>query len=662
MKKFLLFFLFCSPLFAQYKIADSVLAETAFYRSFDKGIIKNYLFSSTEDSVKAGLLSVSHSKDTAWVNEIIKLDFESYGSYIAFALGQIGQSEKSTNYLLDKIFNTGPGKSFKECFEAIGNTADTAAMILFLNKIREQNKNDLTGLPYALNNFNSRFPLPQKEEFINYLIPEIEQTNSLKRKFDALCVLYRLGGSENANGVLINILKQKDENYNPLKYYALGNLRRISYFPDNYNLFNDLIKDKDSRIRVEAARTVCFYNFINIDEIENYLSLLRDENPNVSRQAAISIGNIKLEGELKEKMYSKILGLITDYDLTDNTRGELFVNYCNYEKGNYIQLLEEFESEVDEDFIYRILSTNTSSPQKNFDYIKENITGTTEKDFLNIAQAIIPLQNSLAENAEFNKFILSILNSTSPLGIALVADNLDSLIISKNINAVQQIVLEQVFKFYNNKNYFGSLRELYELAKKISNDFGNEVLQVYKTSRVNWVKTFAKSILQEEIIPGETKDIEFNKLWELAFKYSKVKVNTNKGNFVIELTPQFAPISVGNFCYLISQNYFNNCSFHRVVPNFVIQTGDPSGTGWGDPGYEIVSEFSLQPFDESYVGMASSGKDTEGSQWFVMHSNFPHLNWRYTNFGKVVEGMEVVNRIDQKDKIISIEFITGGTD
>ena len=123
------------------------------------------------------------------------------------------------------------------------------------------------------------------------------------------------------------------------------------------------------------------------------------------------------------------------------------------------------------------------------------------------------------------------------------------------------------------------------------------------------------------------------------------------------MKPEIAPISVGNFVTFVEEGFYSNIPFHRVVPDFVIQSGDSTGTGWNAPGYEIVSEFSPSPFVKGSVGMASTGKDTEGAQWFVMHSVFPHLDGRYSNFGYVIEGMDVVNIIDEDDRIIQIELI-----
>lgn len=657
MKKILFVLLFYTSVSAQYTNNDYELIKSTFNRSFDKELIRDYLASSNGDSVRAALLSLGHCNDQTWIPEIIKLNFDLYGNYISLALGQLGPSGLSTKFLFNKIINPNQNKYIKECFEALGNTADSSDIVKLLEIINVNKDRNFIGLPYALNNFNSRFPLPQKENFIKFLISKIDETDNLERNFDVLFALYRLGGSEDARQVLINILKSKSNDINALKYYALGSLRKESFFPNDDLLFNELLKDNDPRIRTEAARTLCFYDFKDYEMIEKYLSLLFDVNANVSRQAAISISNIKIEKGLKENLYENILELINNSNITDNARGELFVNYCNYKNDKYLELIENYDSIISPDFIYRILSNYLLLPQNNFDYIKGNIKDTTETDFLNIAQAVIPLQESLSGNAEFNKFILSILNSSSPIGILLIAENLDSVIVENNINALQQIILEQVFTYINNKNYSESLKSLYRLSKNISGNFALELLQIFKTSQVNLLSAFAKNILNEKIYAGADKDIDFNIIWEYSFKYSRAKINTDKGSFVIEFTPSFAPVSVGNFCYLASEKYFNGCLFHRVVPNFVIQTGDPSGTGWSGPGYEIISEYSLQPFDEAYVGMASSGKDTEGSQWFVMHSNFPHLDWRYTNFGKVISGMDIVNKIDQKDRIINIELL-----
>ena len=137
-------------------------------------------------------------------------------------------------------------------------------------------------------------------------------------------------------------------------------------------------------------------------------------------------------------------------------------------------------------------------------------------------------------------------------------------------------------------------------------------------------------------------------------KSVRALVSTDKGSFTIELLPEEATLTVDNFVGLARRNYFNGVSFHRVVPNFVVQGGDPRGDGNGGPGYQIRCEINMVPYGRGAVGMALSGKDTGGSQWFVTHSPQPHLEGGYTVFGRVVEGLEVVDRIARGDRIRSV--------
>ncbi len=131
-------------------------------------------------------------------------------------------------------------------------------------------------------------------------------------------------------------------------------------------------------------------------------------------------------------------------------------------------------------------------------------------------------------------------------------------------------------------------------------------------------------------------------------------VATSKGSFTIWLQPDEAPLTVDSFIRLSRRGYFKDVSFHRVVPNFVIQGGDPRGDGNGGPGYQIRCEINQIPYERGVVGMALSGKDTGGSQWFVTHSPQPHLDGGYTVFGRVISGMDVVDRIARGDVIRSV--------
>jgi cyclophilin family peptidyl-prolyl cis-trans isomerase/HEAT repeat protein len=149
-------------------------------------------------------------------------------------------------------------------------------------------------------------------------------------------------------------------------------------------------------------------------------------------------------------------------------------------------------------------------------------------------------------------------------------------------------------------------------------------------------------------------DADYKRALARAGRSVRALVTTSKGSFTIELLPEAAALTVDNFVQLAQRGYFRNITFHRVVPNFVIQGGDPRGDGNGGPGYSIRCEVNQVLYDRAAVGMALSGKDTGGSQWFVTHAPQPHLDGGYTVFGHVVMGMDVVDKIVRGDVIQSI--------
>lgn len=125
----------------------------------------------------------------------------------------------------------------------------------------------------------------------------------------------------------------------------------------------------------------------------------------------------------------------------------------------------------------------------------------------------------------------------------------------------------------------------------------------------------------------------------------------NIGSFVIKLFPAIAPISVNNFVFLSQEGFYDRCIFHRIIPNFIAQTGDPARNGKGGPGYRIPDEISDIEFNVGIVGMANAGPDTNGSQFFIMLADAPHLNRRYTAFGEVITGFETVQQIASADSV-----------
>ena len=133
-------------------------------------------------------------------------------------------------------------------------------------------------------------------------------------------------------------------------------------------------------------------------------------------------------------------------------------------------------------------------------------------------------------------------------------------------------------------------------------------------------------------------------------------METSKGTIEIELFAKDAPKTVNNFVFLAREGFYDGVTFHRVIPNFMIQGGDPTGSGRGGPGYKFEDEVRTNPnkHGTGSLSMANAGPNTNGSQFFITHSPQPHLDGKHTVFGKVTSGMDVVNAIRQGDVITSV--------
>ncbi|MSQ31496.1 MAG: peptidylprolyl isomerase [Dehalococcoidia bacterium] len=149
--------------------------------------------------------------------------------------------------------------------------------------------------------------------------------------------------------------------------------------------------------------------------------------------------------------------------------------------------------------------------------------------------------------------------------------------------------------------------------------------------------------------------------------YSAI-LKTDAGDITVRLLPDVAPITVNNFVFLAREGFYDGCTFHRVIPGFVAQGGDPTGSGSGGPGYRFQDEISTTPFVQGIVGMANAGPGTNGSQFYIMLGDASHLTGRYTAFGRIEAGLDHVLAITPRDperatapgdRILSVEVIEG---
>ena len=229
------------------------------------------------------------------------------------------------------------------------------------------------------------------------------------------------------------------------------------------------------------------------------------------------------------------------------------------------------------------------------------------------------------------------------------------------INA--RAMIEALVPAFKDELNDAALAILDSLARQKSRE-ANDAIKTALDSRDHLLRHRAVALLNENgagdysakigVVQTKNSASDYERALSRVDRDVSATVSTTKGTFTIRLLPDEAPLTVDNFVQLAERGYFKGIKVHRVVPNFVVQDGDPRGDGNGGPGYQIRCEINKVPFDRGVVGMALSGKDTGGSQWFVTHSPQPHLDGGYTVFGNVVDGMNVVDNIVRGDVIRSI--------
>ncbi|MEM6963986.1 MAG: peptidylprolyl isomerase [Bacteroidota bacterium] len=224
----------------------------------------------------------------------------------------------------------------------------------------------------------------------------------------------------------------------------------------------------------------------------------------------------------------------------------------------------------------------------------------------------------------------------------------DAAMMAVAANVIRQSTLD--FKsVYDTLTFLQTAKNRLELPKEIET-----LYEVLKT-----IDYFAGKNPSETALPQAAFKHPINwRVFNTIDDDSKAAIRTSKGTFVLKFFPDKAPGSVANFVSLAKSGFFAGKSFHRVIPNFVAQGGCPRGDGYGSLGYTIRSEVPPMYYDEEgYLGMASAGKHTEGTQWFVTYAPTPHLDGRYTIFAKVIDGMDVVHKLSVSDRIQQVEIV-----
>lgn len=650
-----LFFFFQISVLAQFNSSQLDLIQTTANKTFDKNTLYKYIASDNSNDVIAALLSISHSEDTTFFPVVTKPDFNKYGKWISFALAQIGESEISKKFLWEKLFDNKCDCS-EYIFYAlgkIGNENDLQRLNdLYLNT---PNQSPLfEGIEYAILQFRLRnIKSDQSKKILVDVI--IDKSTSINRKKKALFTLARLGSDSSINQYLIETLSTSKDN--ELLQLSLMNFRVQKYFPSDQKLLFELYLKGDA-VRIELIKALPYSENQStiINAINSFLSS-KDENENliveslkalqVKKWDEAVLNEYRIKNSLKKfieespkkiiieeasNAYKYLYG-IDDY--LDNVSLQLKLT-----PKNQLQLLfEKRKDNLKFDEVIKIYSESKDI-----------------KDKLFALEFIISESKIFTEDSAFINLIFKSLWSDNAAIISITADGIDSVFIRNNSEQLKSIILAQSQRFKHDTDFIEAEISLLNLSKKISEDFYKEVMDsLIDTKIYSLRKILAKEKAVVESVVKEFSNLDT--LLKKSFQYSKAIIGTNKGNIELKFRADLAPVTVGSFIYLAENNFYDGIIFHRVVPGFVIQAGDPTGSGWGGPGYEIISEFSPEEFYTGAVGIASAGKDTEGSQFFIMQGYYPHLNGRYSLFAEIQNGIDVVMNISEEDKILSIQLV-----
>jgi len=566
-------------------------------------------------------------------------------SIAAYAIGQIGQ-ESSEQALIKgfrqrdtmSVDNSGNG----EILRALGKlgSAKNARFIATADGYRADDTLLIEGQMKSLYHFAQRGI--HSPEITQKVVETLRETrSSTNAKLYAAHYLARTSNLD-IEKVKFQISEAMVKEQNPYIKMALATALRHTSDPEIHSaILNQLVLEQDYRIICNLIRTLG--SFEKTRNLPVILELLKAKNTHVARTAAEYVSN---HGDPKNAY--KYRDIAKD-SLDPIVRGDIYAAvfntlpyyYAKTKNATRWQVQQAINQDSTQHGIMGYLNALGNDPE-NYPFIIDYISKSENPV---IKTAGIQALGSILTHSDFNAIYQSVSRSNRRkilafLQEAILTNDEGQVAASADIIADPTSGLKELIDSTN-----------FLLAAKAKLQMPGQIESVHAVERA---LAHLRGVTEAELSkPGTAKAIN----WKVLPEYNNTKaiVKTTKGNFTIEFYLNEAPGSVTNFIELANSKYYSDMYFHRVVPNFVIQTGSPRGDNYGGKDYTIKSELGpLSYDDQGYVGMASAGLHTESTQWFVTHSPTPHLDGKYTIFGKVSAGMEVIHAIEVGDKIIDV--------
>ncbi|UII33871.1 peptidylprolyl isomerase [Fulvivirga ulvae] len=546
----------------------------------------------------------------------------------AYALGQSYDSS-AVAHLAGALQNEDSVYVRRELLEALGKVVTQSQIQVLYNQTDTSSK-EKEGMAWGL----YRAGLRNVHDGIatQLAITLLEASNSYETRLGAAHFLARSRNLDLKKAQEEAIVKVATQDISPnIRMAATSALRNIQTELVRKTLAELASKDGDYRVRINALRALAAFDFNSISSI--LYKCLKDENLHVAITAAgiIDASTPSDNGALVTEMAlnadrSKIKALLlgTALRLAEGKTDLMERIKLLYEESNDPYFKADLLSALANALIsYEFLITKT--------YSEKHPAITTAG-----ISALATLQGTSDFPKELQPAFADVFKQAIESGdIAMIA-------ITSEVLANPE---------YNFKEVFDSVRFLHRAKGRLSLPKDNEVLQALNKAIAYFEDTAVEEVTNEYNHPVD---------WELVKslpKDQKVVVETEKGSIQLRLLVEEAPGSVANFVALAQKGYFNGKNFHRVVPNFVVQGGCNRGDGYGGEDYSIRSELANLRYGEGAVGMASAGKDTEGTQWFITHSPTPHLDGRYTIFAQATDGLDVVHHLQVGDTIRSVSLV-----
>jgi len=544
----------------------------------------------------------------------------------AYAIGQTKDTTASSA-LINAIEMTENSEVLKAELEALGKVT-TSEDLIFFETFKPSDSTSKSGLAWGIYRAGLRGKF--NEVTISKAADLLSTSNSNSTRLGASHFFGRVRNL-NISGAREQLEKtlKSDPHAEVRMGIAIG-LRNINDQSKLIPLLLEVINNSDYRVRINAINALSIDIFDLIKE--DIARSLNDENVNVGITAASYLGkseNVQWLYDLaksQENWRIRYTLLNAAYDLAD---GEV----ANEIQSTFLQSFESSQNGYEKAWIVRGLSKKISSTEFLASQAFNSANARVIRSYA--IQGLGQLRRHEEFSADWENTYAEIFKRAMMSG-----------------DLVMVFVSSAIFQNpdFNYKSYFPDTDWMTETRNNLDPIEDWEIIH-----RIDETIAF---FIDEEI--EEVEQVHHPIDWEYFYTFppnQQVVIKTSKGDIIIQMKFDQAPSSATNFLKLAAEGFYDSIYFHRVVPNFVVQGGCPRGDGWGGVNYAIRSEIGPSRYKTGSVGMASSGKDTEGTQWFITHSPAPHLNGGYSIFAEVVEGMDIVNSIEVGDKIISVRPI-----